>query len=119
MKSVLLSLLAGSSLVNAYSDIANWFGLRGTIIGDVVVLEGGSMAKGTFNGKTFVVPGSATVSNGLYKNISLCNAINVDTDNTDDLMKDPLGQNIYTDNNYPVYIGGALFANDHQFATYG
>lgn len=104
--------------VDASSRIAAWYGLRGGIVADQVVLEGGQLTYGNFSGGRFgEVDGIVNAPYGLYKSLSLCDRIDVDKDDTDELMTVPFNET--ADTKTPIYIGGGMFVNDHQFYTYG
>lgn len=112
-------LLAGCSLVSADTGIASWLGLRGAVIRDVVVLEGGSLTEGTWSDSKWNSPSQADASYGLYKNLSLCNSIDISSQNTYNLLADPGPVPPSASSDDPVYVGGGMFYNNHQFYTYG
>jgi len=92
----------------ATSTVASWINPRGAIIQNAIVLEGGFLSNAT---KTIPTPG------GLLYNISLCKSFDSSTDDIDKMlfanhMEETLGSPV-------IYVGGAMFASDYEFYTYG
>lgn len=119
MDLILPLLLVGCSLVSADTSIVSWWGHRGAIIQDVVVLEGGTLTEGTWSNSKWNSPSTADVSYGLYKNLSLCNSIDISNQNTYSLLANPGPVPPSASSDWPVYSGGGMFYNNHQFYTYG
>lgn len=111
------ALLLAAALIpasHAAEQIAYWTNPRAAVLRDQIYIEGGDRFDGSATASTRVLPGGGS----LY-NISLCNAFTTAVNETDPnpflLKQDVTG----TESDPPFFVGGAMFATDNVFYTYG
>lgn len=102
------------------SNIAYWSNPRGAVIQQTLVIEGGLLARANYSitSNSFSTT-SVTIQPGAYGllyYLSLCSSFNTSTDDIDALL---LPQNETGNPLQNSWIGGALFANDYEWYTYG
>lgn len=108
-------MLAGTA--QAATNIAGWEGLRGAQIQSKLVLEGGLMTNGTFDGGQWKDTAIVQHSYGVYYQIDLTKSFDAKNQSTDAYMIAGLPETSNTQ--APNYIAGGIFNNDYQFYTFG
>ncbi|KAK4938510.1 hypothetical protein LTR10_021042 [Elasticomyces elasticus] len=95
-------------------QIGAWDRPRAAIIRDHVYLEGGNPSIGTWNGATWTIGPSITVSNGVLFNLSLHQPFNVSDKQAPALFTSMIETEV---GNY--YVDGAMFADYNEFYAWG
>lgn len=114
MVSLLLAALVPTSAVAdtiPAGPIAYWTNPNAAVIRDLIWVSGGDRYSNTTGFQEEYVP-----TDGALYNISLCDAFSTADNNIDFLKEQPLYPK---SNSPPYYIGGAMFATDNTFYTYG
>lgn len=116
-----MALLMAAALIptsSAIESISSWYGPSAAVIQDLVFISGGDQFLANFTDGAWGTATRNKPPGGSLWSISLCDDIQLGTDA--DLNKVwTLWDNITTDNQYPNYIGGAMFTNNYEFYTYG
>ncbi|KAK5942844.1 hypothetical protein PMZ80_005410 [Knufia obscura] len=106
------------AIVVAKTNWASWQGLRGTQIQSTIVLEGGMITNGTWDGQQWQGGTLTDSSYGLYYHIDLSKDFDALNDDTKDYVFVP--EHGERDNpNAPNFVYGAIFDNDYEFYTFG
>lgn len=98
-----------------FAKIAAWRGLRGAILQNELLLDGGAMTSGTWGGSSFDNATLVPPDLGTRWSIDLCTSFNVSGD-TQQLLKATLPS---PDPSYPGWLGGGLISNGFDFYTFG
>lgn len=98
------------------SDIAYWLSPRVALIQNTVVIEGGVRALANYSAGTWSEAVLNTSPDGRLYYMSMCSSFNTATDNIDALAQH------YNESQNPQqnsWSGGALFATEYEWYTFG
>ncbi|KAK5084472.1 hypothetical protein LTR05_005548 [Lithohypha guttulata] len=99
------------------AGIANWDGLRGVQIREIIALEGGLLTDGIFSNGDWADTKIRNADKGLYLKINLTNSFNIHNQTADEILI--RGEQENSDPSAPNYISGGMFHNDYQWYTFG
>jgi len=101
------------------SNIAYWTNPRGAIIQQTLVIEGGLLATANYSSTSNQFSLPVDIKSGAYGllyQLSLCSSFNTSTDNIDALL---VSHNESGNPSQNSWIGGAMFATDYEWYTFG
>lgn len=97
------------------SQFAYWLNPRAAVIQNTTVIEGGMLYTANYTDGKWGTAGSYSSPFGRLFYMSLCSSFNTSTDAIDSFLQ-PQKENTGTT---AVWTGGALFATDYEWYTYG